>query len=104
LPERHQFLQRVCAVEISDSTISRVLRRMGFSRKRSVGASERDEWLRAAWRVLVAGSLEAGRLVFLRTRWAPTPRWHHYCTLGRDEGSERLRARRATGGRERYLW
>lgn len=30
-----------------------------------MGASERDEWLRAAWRVLVAEALEAGRLVFV---------------------------------------
>jgi hypothetical protein len=30
-----------------------------------VGASERDEWLRAAWRALVAGGLEAERLVFV---------------------------------------
>jgi DDE superfamily endonuclease len=30
-----------------------------------MGASERDEWLRAAWRVLVAGGLEVKRLVFV---------------------------------------
>jgi transposase len=30
-----------------------------------VGASERDEWLRAAWRALVAGTLDADRLVFV---------------------------------------
>jgi transposase len=34
-------------------------------KKRSVGASERDEWLRAAWRALVAGTLDADRLVFV---------------------------------------
>ena len=34
-------------------------------KKRSVGASERDEWLRAAWRALVAGGLDAKRLVFV---------------------------------------
>ena len=34
-------------------------------KKRSVGASERDEFLRAAWRALVAGSLDADRLVFV---------------------------------------
>ena len=32
-------------------------------KKRSVGASERDEFLRAAWRALVAGEIDAGRLV-----------------------------------------
>ena len=30
-----------------------------------MGASERDEWLRAAWRALVAGGLEAEQLVFV---------------------------------------
>ena len=34
-------------------------------KKRSVGASERDEFMRAAWRSSVAGSVEAGRLVFV---------------------------------------
>ncbi len=35
-------------------------------KKRSVGASERDEFfLRAAWRALVAGGLEVERLVFV---------------------------------------
>jgi hypothetical protein len=30
-----------------------------------VGALERDEWLRAAWKVMVAGSLDARSLVFV---------------------------------------
>ena len=30
-----------------------------------MGASERDEFLRAAWRVLVAEEVDAGRLVFV---------------------------------------
>ena len=34
-------------------------------KKRSVGATERDEFLRAAWRTIVAGSVEAGRFVFV---------------------------------------
>ena len=34
-------------------------------KKRSVGATERDEFLRAAWRSLVAGGVEAGRFVFV---------------------------------------
>jgi len=35
------------------------------SKKRSVGASERDEFLRAAWRSLVAKEIDAERLVFV---------------------------------------
>lgn len=34
-------------------------------KKRSVGATERDEFLRAAWRALVAGRIGAKRLVFV---------------------------------------
>jgi transposase len=45
-----------------------------------MGASERDEFLRAAWRVLVAEALEAGRLVFVdemgaNTSLAPLHAW-----------------------------
>ena len=35
------------------------------SKKRSLGASERDEFLRAAWRAMVAGGTDAARLVFV---------------------------------------
>jgi transposase len=35
------------------------------SKKRSVGASERDEFVRAAWRSLVAREIDAERLVFV---------------------------------------
>jgi hypothetical protein len=34
-------------------------------KKRIVGASERDAWLRAAWRVIVAEQIEARRLEFV---------------------------------------
>jgi transposase len=45
-----------------------------------VGASERDEFLRAAWRALVAGELDARRLVFVEemgsnTSLAPLYAW-----------------------------
>ena len=39
LPQRRELLARVAGVEVSDSTISRALRRMGFSRKK-------DRWER----------------------------------------------------------
>ena len=34
-------------------------------KKRSLGAGERDEFLRAAWRLMVAGTVDAERLVFV---------------------------------------
>ena len=45
-----------------------MLRRLGWSRKRSLGAGERDEFLRAAWRLLVAGEIAAERLSGVRRR------------------------------------
>ncbi len=49
---RIRFLQSITGERLSYSTIWRFLKRLGWSRKkRSVGAAERDEWLRAAWRV-----------------------------------------------------
>jgi hypothetical protein len=34
-------------------------------KKRSLAAAERDEFLRAAWRLMVAGEVDAERLVFV---------------------------------------
>ena len=39
LPQRREFLLRVCGVKVSDSTVSRVLGRMGWTRKK-------DRWER----------------------------------------------------------
>ena len=39
LPQRRELLARVAGVEVSDSTVSRTLRRMGFGRKK-------DRWER----------------------------------------------------------
>jgi hypothetical protein len=37
-----------------------------------VGASERDEWLRTAWRTLIAGAIDTSRLVFVDEMGAHT--------------------------------
>ena len=39
LPQRREFLRRACGVSVSDSTVSRMLGRMGWSRKE-------DRWVR----------------------------------------------------------
>ncbi len=36
LSERREFLGRVCGVRVSESTISRLLKRMGFTRKKGL--------------------------------------------------------------------
>jgi transposase len=41
LSQRREFLRRVSGVEVSDSTLSRMLRRMGWTRKK-IGACERE--------------------------------------------------------------
>jgi len=55
-------------------------------KKISVGASERDEFLRAAWRVVVAAATRPERLVFVDEMGTNTSLRF---TPGRDEGSER---------------
>jgi len=39
LPQRREFLRQVCGVEVSDSTVCRVLKRLGWTRKK-------DHWER----------------------------------------------------------
>jgi transposase len=39
LPERREFLRRTCGVSVSDSTVSRMLKRLGWTRKK-------DRWVR----------------------------------------------------------
>jgi transposase len=39
LPQRREFLRQACGVEVSDSTVSRVLKRLGWTRKK-------DRWER----------------------------------------------------------
>jgi transposase len=41
LADRREFLERVCALRVSDSTVSRLLKRMGFTRKKGL-------WVRAS--------------------------------------------------------
>jgi hypothetical protein len=45
--------------------VKRLLNRLGFNQKRAVRAMERDEWLRAAWRVMVAREIATEQLVFV---------------------------------------
>ncbi len=40
LPQRREYLEKVAGVRVSESTVSRMLRRMGWSRKK-------DRWVRA---------------------------------------------------------
>jgi transposase len=50
-----------------------------------VGATERDEWLRAAWRTLVAAELDADRLVFVDEMGANTSLFPLYAWSRRGE-------------------
>jgi transposase len=50
-----------------------------------VGASERDRWLRAAWRALVAGQIDAERLVFVDEMGSNTSLFSLYAWAPRGE-------------------
>ena len=78
-------------------------------KKRSVGASERDEFLRAAWRVVVAREIQAERLVFVdecstNTSLAPLYAWspkgeRAFCSVPRNWGANvTLLASMSVGG------
>ena len=78
-------------------------------KKRSVGASERDEFLRAAWRLMVAGETHTERLVFVdecstNTSLAPLYAWSRrgeraFCSVPRNWGANiTLLASMSVGG------
>ena len=50
-----------------------------------MGASERDRWLRAAWRALVAGHIDAERLVFVDEMGSNTSLFSLYAWAPRGE-------------------
>jgi transposase len=55
--QRRRFLEHVTGKDLSDSTVRRLMKRMGFSQKTEPGgALNRDEFLRAAWRRLCSPS------------------------------------------------
>src|ERR687885_505109 len=61
--QRAEFLYAVSGVRVSEATVCRAVRRVRRSRKRSQGAAERDEFLRALWRMEVE-RIDPGRLVY----------------------------------------
>jgi transposase len=64
LAQRCAYLLETIGLRVSVSTVWRWLKSMQWScKKRSVKASERDEWQKAAWRVLVSQRIDARRLV-----------------------------------------
>ncbi len=66
LAQRCVYLLEITGIRVAISTLWRSLKQLGYShKKRSVEASERDEFDRAAWRVLVADQIEADRFVFV---------------------------------------
>ena len=63
--ERRRFLEYAIGKVMSDSTVGQLLRGWASTKKRTVGALERDEFLRAAWRAMVVEKVEPQRLVFV---------------------------------------
>lgn len=52
-------------ISVSRSTMCRAIARTGPTRKRGRVATERDEFERTAWKVMVAAKVEPERLVFV---------------------------------------
>jgi transposase len=64
IADRCRFLQSATSKSLSDSTVKRLLKKMGFSEKTECGATERDEFQRAAWWVMVAEKADPKPLVW----------------------------------------
>ena len=95
-PERRLYLERVTGESMSDSTLRRLVKRLGHSRKkRSSLASERDEFLRVAWRgwyrealrqkARVRGRDGIERLPSRALRLSPRGE-RAYCSVARNRG------------------
>jgi hypothetical protein len=118
LSQRREYLQKVAGISVSESTLSRTVRSMGFGRKKdALGASERDEFLRAAFRVMVMSSIEPERFVFVdecssNTSLAPLYGWARrgerlHQKVPRDWGKNITRCSLASvrsGAWERLWW
>jgi hypothetical protein len=65
MAQRRRFLEHITATTLSDSTVRRPMKRLGYSQKTDCGALERDEFFRATWKVMVAEQVEPERLVFI---------------------------------------
>ena len=67
ISQRRRFLEHITGKDLSDSTVRRLMKRMGFSQKTEPGgALKRDEFLRAAWRRLCSPSKSRPRGCSLR--------------------------------------
>jgi transposase len=51
ISQRRRFLEHITDTTLSDSTVRRCMKRMASLKKRTMGALERDEFLRCAWKV-----------------------------------------------------
>ena len=66
LTQRSSYLLQITGIGVAISTLWRTLKQLGYShKKRAVEASERNEFDRAAWKVMVADQIEAERFVFV---------------------------------------
>jgi transposase len=83
-----EFLEKVAGVRVSDSTVSRMLRRLGWSRKKIAGSSRARRVPESGLACSCGrGGRDAKRGWFSWTRWAPTSRYLGY-TPGRAGASE----------------
>src|ERR671910_2442143 len=63
--ERRRFLESFAGKSLSEPTLRRLMKRMGFSRKKDCGGAGTRRMAKSGWRVTVARSLDARALVFV---------------------------------------
>lgn len=97
LAQRCSYLMEITGIGVAISTVWRTLKQLNYShKKRSVEASERSEFDRAAWKVLVADQIDADRFVFVDEMgsntslyplcaWSPTGQ-RAPCSVPRNRG------------------
>jgi transposase len=70
LQECCDYLRTIAGLKVSRCALCRTIKRMDSTRKKGrASASERDEWVRAAWRVTVA------EVLVIPSGWSSSMRW-----------------------------
>jgi hypothetical protein len=102
--QRQRFLEHLAGTRLSIPAVRRMLERLGFSRKkRTVGAMERDEFLRAARRARWSPRRCKPNGWCSSMRWAPTSHFHHF-RPGLRKGRGHIALYLATAARTPPCW
>ena len=85
VPERRRFLEHTTGKALSNSTVKRLLKRLGFSQKTGCGGDGARRMVKGRWRVAVAREIATERLVFVDEMGTNTSLHPLYAWSLRDE-------------------